>query len=113
MTPLRLATWRFCAQYSEEYGYGPTLSEIAKHFGISSLATAKKRVDALISMGYCERGLGKKSRLKVLLVPADGMLRLHEALAMSEECVRLGERVVSSAGPFTREDVMALGWEAA
>lgn len=113
MTKKRMETWQYVSQYQAQHGFGPTLTEIAQHFGISSLATAKKRVDALISAGYCERPLGKKMRLRVLFAPTVDDLRLDEALELAgpEGCVRWGNQVVQPECMFSREEVMRRGWE--
>ncbi|MBU8871928.1 MAG: transcriptional repressor LexA [Gemmatimonadales bacterium] len=49
-------------QYSEIQGYAPTLQEVGKRFGLSSVATVHKHISHLIEKGYLRRGRRNTSR---------------------------------------------------
>ena len=91
----------FISEYCEEHGYAPTLQEIGKRFGLSSVATVHKHVSQLTAKGYLKRqrrnasrdlevvaSSGKKARAAV--VPLLGTVAAGfpiEALAEAEEVV--------------------------
>lgn len=52
----------FITEYSEVQGYAPTLQEIGKRFGLSSVATVHKHVSLLVEKGYLSRGRRNASR---------------------------------------------------
>ena len=88
MTAIQMETWDYCAEYHSYSGFGPTLHEVAHKFGLKSVASAAKRINGLIKMGFLKRLPGKKSRLEVLLVPDRGMKRLDEVMRMVDEQVK-------------------------
>jgi repressor LexA len=64
----------YIRQYSQEQGYAPTLQEIGRRFGLSSVATVHKHVAQLVAKGYLKRERRNASRdLEVVGdVPAAG-----------------------------------------
>lgn len=52
----------FIRQYSQEQGYAPTLQEIGRRFGLSSVATVHKHVAQLVAKGYLKRERRNASR---------------------------------------------------
>lgn len=56
----------FLQEYLDEYGYGPTLEEIARHFGMASLNGVHKHLRALQERGFIRR-LSRQARSIQLL----------------------------------------------
>ncbi len=56
----------FIKQYVDKYGYSPTLSEIAKSIGVSSLATVHEHLGALSKKGVIKRFEGAVRGIEVL-----------------------------------------------
>lgn len=104
---------QYLKDYIEQQGYAPTLTEIAKEFGLSSLATVHEHVQFLEERGFIRRIAGEERGIKVLerksehpdatwkpsvslpLVgvitagkPIDAIERPGEAIAVPEEIVR-------------------------
>lgn len=52
----------YIRQYSQEQGYAPTLQEIGRRFGLSSVATVHKHVAQLVAKGYLKRERRNASR---------------------------------------------------
>lgn len=56
----------FIAQYIQQYGYSPTLQEIAKALGVSSLATVHEHLEAMERKGVIKRFDGSVRGIEVL-----------------------------------------------
>ncbi len=52
----------YVTEYRENQGYAPTLQEIGRRFGLSSVATVHKHVSQLVEKGYLRRGRRNASR---------------------------------------------------
>ena len=66
MTKRQKEILTFLQEYLDEYGYGPTLEEIAKHFGMASLNGVHKHLRALQERGFIRR-LSRQARSIQLL----------------------------------------------
>ncbi len=66
MTKRQKEILTFLQEYLDEYGYGPTLEEIAKHFGLASLNGVHKHLRALQERGFIRR-LSRQARSIQLL----------------------------------------------
>ena len=62
LTPRQAEILAFITEYSEEQGYAPTLQEIGRTFGLSSVATVHKHVSHLVDKGYLRRERPNASR---------------------------------------------------
>jgi repressor LexA len=51
----------FIGDFHREYGYAPTVREIAAAFGLASPATVQAHLDALEHGGYIRRGNGART----------------------------------------------------
>ena len=56
----------FIAQYIQTYGYSPTLSEIAKALGVSSLATVHEHLEAMEKKAVIKRYDGSVRGIEIL-----------------------------------------------
>jgi repressor LexA len=52
----------YVTEYCDAQGYAPTLQEIGRRFGLSSVATVHKHVSQLVEKGYLRRGRRNASR---------------------------------------------------
>lgn len=52
----------YVTEYRQTQGYAPTLQEIGRRFGLSSVATVHKHVSQLVEKGYLKRGRRNASR---------------------------------------------------
>src|SRR5258708_36661785 len=62
--------------YIGEHGYAPTIEEIGRHFGLSSLATVHKHLTNLQEKGLVKRAWNRSRALE--LVPPEGIVRAVE-----------------------------------
>lgn len=62
LTPRQAEILAYITEYSEIQGYAPTLQEIGKRFGLSSVATVHKHVSLLVEKGYILRERRNASR---------------------------------------------------
>jgi len=53
----------FINEHVEAHGYAPTLQEIGRRFGLSSVATVHKHISQLVSKGYLQRGRNRSRDL--------------------------------------------------
>lgn len=51
---------QFLQEYITEHGYAPTLTEIAKHLGVSALSTVHEHLQFLEERGFIERSEGEE-----------------------------------------------------
>ncbi len=69
MAPILPKTKQRVLQYVKDYigqhGYAPTLTEIAKHLGVSALSTVHEHVQFLEERGYLERSEGEERGLSL------------------------------------------------
>ncbi|MFC1726947.1 transcriptional repressor LexA [Patescibacteria group bacterium] len=56
----------FLVQYIQKYGFSPTLSEIAKAIGVSSLATVHEHLSSLVKKGLVKRYEGAVRGIEVI-----------------------------------------------
>ena len=70
LTPRQAEILAYITEYSEEQGYAPTLQEIGRRFGLSSVATVHKHVSHLVDKGYLARSRPNSSR-DLEVVPQD------------------------------------------
>lgn len=59
----------FIRSYQSERGYSPSLEEIARHFGLSSVATVHKHLTALEERGAIERGHNRSRSISLVEQP--------------------------------------------
>jgi repressor LexA len=57
LTKTQKKIYNFIGEYTEKYGYAPSLTEIGQEFGVSTPSTVHKHISNLI-----EKGLLKKSK---------------------------------------------------
>ncbi|RKZ09697.1 repressor LexA, partial [bacterium] len=62
LTPRQAEILAYVTKYCEEHGYAPTLQEVGKHMGLSSVATVHKHVGQLVAKGYLKRARPNASR---------------------------------------------------
>jgi repressor LexA len=62
LTPRQAEILEYIRQYTDEMGYAPTLQEIGRRFGLSSVATVHKHVSQLVAKGYLRRERPNASR---------------------------------------------------
>jgi repressor LexA len=55
LTPRQAEILQYITEYSQRRGYAPTLQEIGKRFGLSSVATVHKHISHLVEKGYLRR----------------------------------------------------------
>ncbi len=69
MTPILPKTKQRVLQYLKDYigqhGYAPTLTEIAKHLGVSALSTVHEHLQFLEERGFIERAEGEERGLSL------------------------------------------------
>ena len=65
--------FEFICSYTGEYGFPPTLSEIAKNEGFMSNSGVIRHLDKLERWGWIERYHGKARSIRILR-PCDGIL---------------------------------------
>ena len=53
----------FITEYADAHGYAPTLQEIGRRFGLSSVATVHKHVSQLVAKGHLRRGRNRSRDL--------------------------------------------------
>ncbi len=73
----------FLSDYIEDHGYAPTLEEIARHFGLSSLATVHKHLRNLEQKGAIERDWNRRRALE-LTRPGDSRVPTQEIPLLGE-----------------------------
>lgn len=56
----------FLAQFQQQYGYSPTLSEIAEGVGVKSNSTIHSFIKALVDKGYVQKVEGNTRVLKII-----------------------------------------------
>ena len=56
----------FIVQYSEQYGYSPSLEEIGHELGLSSLSTVHYHLEKLRAGGYLERAINRPRSVSVV-----------------------------------------------
>lgn len=56
----------FLAQFQQQYGYSPTLSEIAEGVGVKSNSTIHSFIKALVEKGYVQKVEGNTRVLKII-----------------------------------------------
>lgn len=56
----------FLAQFQQQYGYSPTLSEIARGVGVKSNSTIHSFIKALVDKGYVQKVEGNTRVLKII-----------------------------------------------
>ena len=62
LTPRQAQILTYVTQYTRQHGYAPTLQEIGRRFGLSSVATVHKHVGHLVNKGYLTRQRPNTSR---------------------------------------------------
>lgn len=67
----------YLKNYIAEYGYAPTLSDIAKKFRVSSLATVHEHVQFLEKNGFLRRQ-ARKAREMMIMAPRDENVEIPE-----------------------------------
>jgi repressor LexA len=73
----------FIQEYTEQQGRSPTRSEIAKHFGFSSLGTVQRHLDRLVAYGLVARNRYKRRSLEaVSAVPLNAPDSQSEPMAV-------------------------------
>jgi repressor LexA len=71
VTPRQKEMLEYLRTYIDEHGYAPTLDEIGRHFGLTSLATVHKHIQNLERKGLVRR-LAHQSRALALATASDG-----------------------------------------
>jgi len=91
------AIYRFLKDYIKEHNYAPTLSEIAKHFKLSSLATVHEHLQFMEDNGFIirdkDQGRGitipelekEKAASESILLPLVGLITAGEPIEAIED----------------------------
>lgn len=66
MTPTQRKTLDFIRHYRQQYGYSPSLTEIASGLGISAKSSVHRHVQALAEAGYLLLQEGKKRGIRLV-----------------------------------------------
>ncbi len=62
LTPRQAEILAYITEYTDEFGFAPTLQEIGRRFGLSSVATVHKHVSHLVDKGFLRRERRNASR---------------------------------------------------
>lgn len=115
LTATQHASLQYLVDFEEAHGFLPTIAQLGAHFGLTSPATAHKRIQILIDKGYCERVSSRAGGLRLTGEFAFGKLRLDQALRMAGEDGWLihpkNKQRVNCKRLWHPHDVLALGWE--
>jgi len=99
----------FIQKFIAEHGYSPSLQEIARAVGVSSVATIHKHVTHLVNKGLVRRGWNQNRSIE-LAVPAAGGVRVLPVLgslapgeplraAEATETLSVSEELLRGRGP--------------
>lgn len=99
----------YIRRYINKKGYGPSLKEMKKHFGLSSLATIHEHLDNLVSKRYIKRVKNqprsielnnKKKKSELVSIPLLGMIAAGSPIEAIEipEKIRVQKSLLSRSG---------------
>lgn len=77
----------YLRQFIDEHGFAPTLTEIAKHFRVRSLATVHEHLEFLERAGFIRRG--KEGVRELSVIEPEALAAFHEAATVSLPLVGL------------------------
>ena len=66
LTKTQRAVLEFLTEFIRSNGFGPSLEEIGKHCGTTSLATAHKHLENLAAKGYIRRAWNRSRSIELL-----------------------------------------------
>ena len=69
----------FIKNYIDEYGYAPTLSEIAENFEVSSLSTIHEHIEYLEKNGFLKKDFNKKRDISIVDQETDEKEEMYSA----------------------------------
>jgi len=91
LTKRQKQTLNYIRKYVGEHDYAPSLEEIKKHLGLTSVSTAHYHVQALQSMGYLQkednqpRALAVFSKQKLIHIPLLGVIAAGQPIEAIED----------------------------
>jgi repressor LexA len=98
----------YLSGYIEEHGYAPTIEEIGRHFGLSSLATVHKHLTNLQDKGLVKRAWNRSRALE--LVPSQVTVRAVEVPLLGRVAAGTPiEAIESTETIFVPEDMLGRG----
>ena len=62
--------------FIDEQGYSPSLEEIGRQLGLSSVATVHKHVSHLVGKGYVRRGWNQNRSIEPVRADVEGIVEL-------------------------------------
>ena len=86
LTPLQWETLTYIATYKHQYGYAPTLEEIAEQAGVSKV-TIYQRVNELVNRGVLHRYPNVARGMVVTQAPPTAPTRRHAGVRRAAEVV--------------------------
>jgi len=109
LTSRQQQVYNFIINYLDQYGYAPTLQEIAAHLGIRGNLGVLRHLEALVKKDYIRRTLGSSRGIVVLgrsfslSLPVVGSVAagpLSEALEHVEDYLNIDATLIKGAGSF-------------
>lgn len=97
LTPKQAAIYTFIAETIAGKRYAPSLEEIGRRFGLSSLATIHKHLTCLEHKGYIRRDWNRARSIK-LLVPANTCPTCGQGIPTDESVLPNVERRIDRSG---------------
>ncbi len=97
----------FIKSYTQKKGYAPSLEEIARHLGLSSVSTAHHHVQSLEDLGYIQkidhqpRSVAATAKAQAIEIPVLGVIAAGqpiEAVETSDETITVTKDEMSKSG---------------
>jgi len=89
----------FIRDFIIDHGYSPTFREIARHFGLSSIATVSQHIDTLIDKGFIKKSSNEARGLELVSVD-DNDLNITEIINLPlMGLIAAGEPIEAVANP--------------
>jgi len=91
LTKRQKQTLTYIQKYKQKHGYAPSLEEIAKHLGLTSVSTAHHHIKALETLGYITkeenqpRGININEVNQVVKIPLVGLIAAGQPIEAIEE----------------------------
>lgn len=73
LTPTQQKIYDYIVSHRDEYGYPPTVREIAEHLGVSSSSSAQHHLNVMERAGVIKRGKNKKRALEIVVYVRRGV----------------------------------------
>lgn len=94
----------FIANYQDQNGFSPSLSEITREVGLKSLRGASLQLESLERRGYIHRDKGARRAIKVLRPPQSPVSSVEKVTLPILESVKMPILGEIRAGPFSLAD---------